>query len=156
MLMSRCDNRKNNSSAAKAVKRIETNVGPKGPTPFAFTGPPRPRRRTWCGGVLERDLSELGFHALDQFVFALKALKLLNDAAVARDDKAGGVPEDAAEFVGGFIGAQQDRIAHRQFLAVDIEALLFYEGSNDALSFVIHSDANNGEAPGAVLFLHRN
>src|SRR5258707_15636723 len=99
-------------------------------------------------------LLQLRFDSFGDVVETGEALEFLDDFAVATDEEAGGISEQAAEFVGDFVAAQDDRIVHRKLLAVDGEALLSEEGDHRALAVFVHGDAQDGEALGGVLLLH--
>ena len=99
-------------------------------------------------------LLELGFDSFGDFLVANQALHLLDDLAVAGDEEAGGIAEQAAEFVRDGVAAKDDGVVHREFLAVDVEALFGEERSDGGFAVFIHGHAENGEAFGVVLLVH--
>src|SRR6266478_2611105 len=99
-------------------------------------------------------ISELRFDGFGDFVVADDSGDALDDFAVAADENAGGVTEQAAEFVGRGVVADDDRVVHLGFRTLDVKALLVDPGSHHAGAFFVHSDAEHGEAPGRVLLLH--
>jgi len=64
----------------------------------------------------------------------LRPWNLVTIFAVAGDQEAAGVAEDAAEFVSGFVSSEKDGIVHREFLPVDVEAFLVEKRRNDGLA----------------------
>src|ERR1700674_1519449 len=101
-------------------------------------------------------LLELRFDGMDKFFVANQTLNFFHDLAIAGDEETGGIAEKTAELVGDVVAADDDGIIHGEFLAVDVETFLGEEGSDGALAFFVHGDAENGEAFRFVLLLHLN
>src|SRR6266852_2798631 len=99
-------------------------------------------------------VSELRFDGLGDFVVADQAGDALDDLAVAGDQHAGGIAEQAAELVRGGIVADDNGIVHLGLRAIDVKALFLDPGSDDTGALFVHGDAQNGEAPGGVFLLH--
>ena len=99
-------------------------------------------------------VSELRFDGFGDFFGADDAGDAFYDFAVARDEDAGGIAEEAAEFVGCGVVADYDGIVHLGFRAVDIEAFFVDPGCDYLGAFFIHGDAKNGEALGGVFLLN--
>src|SRR5713226_7211676 len=104
----------------------------------------------------EATFLELRFDGFGDIVVTGKALEFFNDFAVATDEEAGGISEQAAELVGDFVATKDDGIVHRKLLAVDVEAFLSEERNDRTLAVFVHGDAQDREALGGVLLLHFN
>jgi hypothetical protein len=90
--------------------------------------------------------SELGFDGFFDFVVGDDAGDAFDLFAIARDEDAGGVAEEAAKFVGGGIVANENGILHQHFLAVDVPLFVGDERRDDRFAFFVHGDTENGEA----------
>src|SRR5260370_31419133 len=99
-------------------------------------------------------LLQLRFDGFGDVVETGEALEFLDDFAVATDEKAGWITEQAAELVGDFVAAEDDWIVHRKLLAVHGEAFLGEEGDHRAFAVFVHRNAQHGEAFRGGFLLH--
>src|SRR5216683_580262 len=77
-------------------------------------------------------VSELRFDGLGDFVVADDSGDALDDFAVAVDEDAGRVTEEAAKFVSRGVVTDDDWVVHLGFRTVDVKALLVDPGSHHA------------------------
>src|SRR5258708_5045037 len=99
-------------------------------------------------------LLQLRFDGFGEVVETGEALEFLDDFAVATDEKAGWITEQAAELVGDFVAAEDDWIVHRKLLTVHGEAFLGEEADHRAFAVFVPSNAQHGEAFRGVFLLH--
>src|SRR6266852_3979116 len=94
--------------------------------------------------------------ALDIFgdpVVIHQAKDFFDLSAIAGNQHAGGIANQAAELFGCGIVAEQDGIIHGLLLAVHVEALFLHVRLDHLLALVVHGHAQDGEAAGTVLLL---
>src|SRR5207237_2978502 len=94
------------------------------------------------------------FDGFGDFLVVDQALYPLHDFAITGNKKGGGVPEQAAEFVGHSIIAPQDRVVHRELLAVHVEEFFGGVRGDHVIAFIVHVDAKNSEALWRIFLLH--
>src|SRR5262249_43304116 len=130
--------------------RPETPPGAqRGPRPSASTWRPLGDRRLIPEPPLQSRFD--GFRELLRRDGAGHPLQLF---AVLGDQHAGRVADQAAELVGGFFVGDENRIVHRQLLALHVEAHLIDPRRHDTLALFIHGQPENDEALLAVFLLH--
>src|SRR5260370_26907992 len=99
-------------------------------------------------------LLQLRLDSFGDVVETGEALEFLDDFAVATDEEASGITEQAAELVGDFVVANDDGIVHRKLLAVHGEAFLGEKRNDRGFAFLIHGDAEHGKSFRGVFLLH--
>src|SRR6266852_2604218 len=63
---------------------------------------------------------QLGFDGFGNFVVARETLEFFDLFAIAGNEEAGRIAEEAAEFIGDLVAAEDDGVVHRKLLAVEI------------------------------------
>src|SRR5260370_3806705 len=86
-------------------------------------------------------------------VVAQQTIEAPDDLPIPRNQDGSRETDKSAEFLGGYVVADQDGVVHSSALFTDLEPLVLNERSDNAFAFVVHSYTQYGKSAGTVFIL---